>query len=510
MDPSVGTVTQGRTLMSDHPTTTAAAKFAGLKVDLPGLGHLGLTHLYTKTTETSIYRTENPGIVVKMFDLDCGGRPDEMSYGPYTRFQLELANFEDIMNLESLRRFVPIYYGANINYENKYAYIAMEFFHGEDLQSWCDNAANEFFPDEWVTKFKEAIFEAFSILTLFHKHGIVVVDFKPDNIIRLGERGVKFVDMGAFFTSRHHNAPEKYVYSATPDYAELLIDVSNIDTGIAPSGAADIFSAGVALFEMATGNSRLELAEPTADEILARPELYRFRDSQIRDLWKQYPHLQELLPLVETQLKARRILFSEVWHLLKGYVGGQVPDWETLPPSQRDNILLATGTTFIAEQLPEQLHWLGGAIAQSTVLRSMRLKSVNELLGLIQSPAPEPALQDVDRFNTLVQYMRDLERPTEFIQRLNTWDTRLNRETGHWAVSAPLAYAQLSDDALFTFVKEAHRDPLGHRFFEIVADLEADDYQDCKLTLWHLQDDHLAWLGGAGEALPAPASQAQF
>src|ERR1051326_9071398 len=111
-------VTRGRTIMSD-PTTAAAAKFKGVKVDLPGLGRLELTQLYTKTTETAIYRTENPGIVVKVFDLDAGGRPDEVAYGPYTRFQLELANFEDIMNLEALRRFVPIYYGANIVYEKK-------------------------------------------------------------------------------------------------------------------------------------------------------------------------------------------------------------------------------------------------------------------------------------------------------------------------------------------------------------------------------------------------------
>jgi serine/threonine protein kinase len=480
--------------MQEHPTT---AKFMDLKVDLPGLGRLGLTQVFKQTTETTIYRTENPGLVVKLFDLDCG-KPEEVSYGPYTRFQLELANFEDIINLEALRRFVPVYYGANINYEKKYAYIAMEFFHGDDLQSWCDNAANEGFSEQWVTEFKEAIFEAFSILVQFHKHGIVVVDFKPDNILRLGERGVKFVDLGAFFTPRHYSAPEKYVYSATPDYAELLIDVSNIDTGIPPSEAADIFSAGVALFEMATGHSRLEIAEATAEEILARPELFRFRDSQIRDLWRQYPHLKDLLPLLETQLKERRLLFAEVWHLLKGYVSEKVPDWETVPAQQREQILLATGTTFIAEQLPEPLNWLAGPIAHSTVLRSIRLKSVNELLSLIQNPVSEPARQDVETFNTLIQYMRDLERSTEFVQRLNTWDTRLDKETGHWGISAPVAYAQLSDNALFTFVKEARRDPYGHRFFEIVADLEADDYQDCKLTLWHLQDDHLAWLGAAG------------
>ncbi|MGZ8900685.1 MAG: protein kinase domain-containing protein, partial [Limisphaerales bacterium] len=270
--------------------TTVPAKFVGLKVDLSGLGRIQLTEILKQTTETTIYRTDNPTIVVKLFDLDCDSeRPDEMAYGPYTRFNLELENFEDITKHESLRRFVPIYYGANINYEKKYAYIAMEFFHGYDLQTWCDTAAQEGFPDVWVNEFKEAIYEALSILTHFHKLGIVVVDFKPDNILRVGERGVKFVDLGAFFTPRHQNAPEKYIYTATPDYAELLIDISNIDSGLPPSEAADIFSAGVALFEMVTGHSRLEIAQATADEILARPEIFRFRDSQIRDIWKAYP-----------------------------------------------------------------------------------------------------------------------------------------------------------------------------------------------------------------------------
>jgi serine/threonine protein kinase len=487
-------------------TTDVPAKFAGLKIDLPGLGRIGLTEIFKQTTETTIYLTDNPNIVVKLFDLDCGS-DDEVSYGPYTRFTLELANFEDIINQESLRRFVPVYYGANINYEGKYAYIAMEYFHGEDLQTWCDNAANEGFPDQWVNEFKEAIFEAFSILTQFHRLGIVVVDFKPDNILRVGERGVKFVDLGAFFTPRHHNAPEKYVYTATPDYAELLIDVSNIDTGLPPNEAADIFSAGVALFEMATGHSRLEIAEATAEEILARPEVYRFRDSQIKDLWKAYPHLKELLPLVETQLQERRLLFAEVWHVLKGYIAGKVPDWESLDPEQRDQIILATGTTFITEQLPEPLQWLAGAIAHSTVLRSMRLRKVNDLLALIQNPVPEPAQEDLEKFNTLVQYMRDLERPTEFLRRLNTWDTKLDGATGHWAVAAPTAYTQLSDSALFTFLRLSGRDPYGHRFFEIVSDLDADDFQDAKLTLWHLQDDHQAWLGSHCE--PQADQQAQ-
>src|SRR6185437_7920075 len=150
---------------------------------------------------------------------------------------------------------------------------------------------------------------------------------------------------------------------------------------------------------------------------------------------KAYPHLRELLPLVEHQLKERRLLFSEVWHLFKGYIGTKVPDWESTPAAQREQIILATGTTFISEQLPEPLQWLAGPIAQSTVLRGLRLKSVNQLLALIQCPAPAPACEDLALCNTLIQYLRDLEQNTEFIQRLNTWDTRLNRETGHWGIS---------------------------------------------------------------------------
>jgi serine/threonine protein kinase len=469
------------------------AKFAGLNIDLAGLGRVQLTHLLAQTTETAVYYINHPGIVVKIFDLDCG-KADEFGYGPYTRFGLELANFEDIMKIEPLGRFVPTYYGANINHERKFAYIAMEHLPGDDLQTWCDRAAVAEYPLEWVDEFKQCIYEALSIMTEFHKHGIVLVDFKPENIIRLEQRGIKFVDLGAFFTPRHQRVTEKFIYSATPDYSELLIDASNIETGLPLTQASDIFAVGVALFEMATGSSRLEINPATAEEILARPEIYNFRDSQTRDMWRSFPHLKELLPSVETQLKERRILFSELWHLLKAYVAGKVPDWEEIRREEHDQILLATGMTFILEQLPEKLQWLAEAIARSTVLRGIRLKSVTELMTLLENPAPEPAREDILRNNSVVQYLRDMERPTDFIQRLNAWEVRYNPQTAHWCLAAPLVYGHLSESALYTFLKKAHADEQGHRFYQIVGDFEADDFQDSKLTLGPLRDDHYAWM----------------
>jgi serine/threonine protein kinase len=468
-------------------------KFAGLTIELPTIGRIQLTSAIIESTETAIYRITHPGIVVKTFDLSCG-KVDEISFGPYTRFGLELANFEDIIKQEDLRRFVPTYYGANVNYKEHYAYIAMEYLEGQDLQSWCNEGANGGFDPVWVNDFKEMVYDTLFIMTRFHKHGIIMIDFKPDNIIRLSKRGVKFVDLGAFFTPRHYKVRDKYAYSATPDYAELLIDASNIDAGVPPTEASDIFSVGVALFEMATGSSRLEIQPETADEILLHPEVTRFRDSQIRDLWHSYPHLKELLPAVEHQLKDRRILFSEFWQLIKSYLALKVANWETLPAEQRDQFILTSGTTFIQEQLPEPLQWLAGPIAQSTVLRSLRFKKVSELMRLIENPISAGMREDIEQTNSFIQYLRDNEQPYGFVEHINMWEARCNPIGGHWSMGAPIVFANWSESALFTFLKEIHRERDDNRFYGVVTDFEADYFEEGRLTLYHLREDHFAWI----------------
>jgi len=476
-----------------------SGKFTGLIIDVAGLGKVELTDVFKQSSETTIYHTAHPGIVVKTFDLSCG-KADEISYGPYLSWSLELANFEDILGIEELRPLVPAYYGANIDYDKKYAFVAMEYLAGQDLKSWCEEASRAAFEGDWVEEFKEAVYEALAIMTRFHNHGIVLIDFKPDNIIRLREKGIRLVDLGAFFTPRHYNATDKYLYSATPDYAELLIDASNVQAGVPPTEASDIFSAGVALFEMATGASRLEIDGETADEILNNPAIFLFRDSQIRDIWQAYPHLKEALPVMETQLRERRILFSEFWHLLKGYLAHKQTDWESLSGEQRDELIRATGTTFVMEQLPPQLEWLAGPIAQATVLRSMRLKRVADLMKLIANRISEAVREDMENHNCLLQYLRDLQRSVGFVEQLSAWEARLDRETGHWAIAAPVACAQLMDDARFTFLKQAYGDEQGHRYFQIVGDIEADGFQDGKLTMWDLRNDHYAWLGSLATA----------
>lgn len=475
-------------------TDSVSGRLTGVTVNLSGAGKVELTRPLNQNSETSVYATSHPGLVVKTFDLECG-KADELSYGPYLRFRVEVENFRDIQGIEELCSRVPAFFATDMDVERKFAFIAMEYLQGENLLSWSQAAAAADYPSEWVVQFRAAIYETLAIVKLFHRHGIVLIDFKPDNIIRLFDQSIKFVDLGAFFTQRHSQDTENYVYSATPDYAELMIDSSNVQTGLALTQGSDIFSAGVALLELATGSSRLAIADETAQEMLAQPAVYRFRDSQIRDVWKGNPHLQNLLPLMQTQLQERRILFSEFWHLLKSYLALSIAEWDQLPESEHQQLILTTGTTFIADQLPEPLRWLAEPIARATTLRSFRIQSVAELMDLISEPLDEAARDDLVHNNIAIQCGRDLDPPVDFCDSLNQWEIRRNPQTDHWAICSPRVAGELRAVADVTFLKELCRDHEGHRFYQIVGDVEADRSGDGKLMLADLAKVRSAWIG---------------
>lgn len=476
------------------PTATPQPdRHAGLFVQVPGLGRVRLVHALAQNPETALYQTDHAGVVVKVFDLSCG-KPDEIGYGPYLNFQAELANFEEIHAMDGVRECVPAYFGAQIDYDAKFACIAMEYLRGHNLRFWAEETAARGYDATALEDLRRASRDVFAILARFHQRGFIMIDFKPDNVIRLDDGSVRLVDLGAFFTPRHRANVASFVYAATPDHAEVLIDASNLQAGVPLSTASDVFSAGVALFELATANSRLQLDPNTAEEMLANPSMYRFRDSQIADVWRAFPHLKQALPLVRTQLRERRLLFSEAWHLLKAYVATKVADWESLDPAQQDQILLATGTTFIMEQLPPPLAWLAGAIAQATTLRSLRVRSLDDLMGLLASPAPDPVLADITEHNTLIRCLRGLELDTAFATRLNTWETRLDSSSGHWAIAAPVGIRELEENAGFVYLRASHRDDEGHSFWQAVGEEAADDTPAGKASLAHLRNDKQAWI----------------
>jgi serine/threonine protein kinase len=471
----------------------SAGKHAGLVVNLTGLGQVRLVQAIARNPETALYQTDHEGVVVKVFDLDCG-KADEISYGPYANFQAELHTFEEIQAAETISPYVPRYFGANIDYDQKHAFIAMEFLQGQNLRLWAEGTASAGYESAQLDELLQAVMQTFAILDLFHRHGLLVIDFKPDNVIRLPDGAVRLVDLGAFFTPRHGRDLSSFAYAATPDHAEVLIDVSNLQAGVPPAVASDVFSAGVALFEMATSTSRLMIDPATAEEILSQPAMYRFRDSQIQDVWKAFPHLRHELPLVQTQLRERRLLFSELWHLLKAYLAAKVPDWESLAEDQHGQILLSTGTTFIMEQLPPALSWMAGAIARATTLRSLRVGSIGGLIQLLGNPAPDEIQADLAAHSVLVRFLAGLELPADFARRPNSWDVRLNEQSGHWAIAAPAACWELAENAEFVFLRREHTDDEGHAYWRAVDEFDADVEHGRRRHLAQLRHNHQAWL----------------
>lgn len=466
-------------------------RYTGRQIQLAKFGTVVLGTALRVASETAVYLTDHPEVVVKVFDLDCG-LDDEFSYGPFVEYQLEVANFEEIQSLNSLRPLVPAFYGSDIVYEQRFAYVGMEFLVGQDLQEWCDAALKgSDVGSDWVEEFHRTVFETFETLERFHQNRIVVIDFKPENVIRLSDGRIRFVDMGAFFTPRHLGKTKEYLYSATPDYAELMIDSSNVESGIPLTEASDIFAAGVAMFEMVTGESRLTIAPETADAVLDDAGIFLFRDSQIKDVWKSYPHLEAVLPLVETQLKERSLLFSEFWHVLKGYLADEVAAWESLSPEERDAAFVSTGETFIKEHLPEPLSWLAKPIAQATTLRSLRIGSVAELKAMIREPVSAEMMASLESKNVFVQYLRDLGQFDGKLSHLNQWDVRLHEETGAWALSGRACCYCLGSEAAFTSVVSAETDFEGHTFFHLSGD---DGSGETPQSLVELQDSRTSWI----------------
>lgn len=476
-------------MSQSDPSVQWGERFVGRKLVLPDRGEVSLASVLRAGSETAVFRTDQPDVVVKIFDLDCG-LTDELSYGPYVEFQLEVANFEEILSIPELRAFVPGFFGADIDYERRFAFVGMECLDGEDLQEWCQHAKRQQAYETWSDELRQTAFETFRILDQFHSNQIVVIDFKPENVLRLSSGDIRFVDMGAFFTPRHAGKTKEYLYSATPDYAELLIDSSNVESGRALTQATDIFAGGVALFDMVTGESRLSIAAETADIILQNPAIYCFRDSQIKDVWKAFPHLEELLPLVETQLHERRFLFAEFWHVLKGYLAEAVDGWEELTEGQHGELLMTTGEDFIREHLPEALAWLSGPIARATTLRNFRLQSVGDLMDSLREPITADMAALMEKTNGFVQYVSDLGRWDGRLQRLNRWDIRWHEGVGTWALNGPTCCRCLQGDADFAFVRESEVDFEGHRFFV----LSADDGTQAPRALSELKRDKRSWL----------------
>lgn len=127
--------------------------------------------------------------------------------------------------------------------ENGVAYIAMEFLEGGDLRRLIDNRCSLALED--IAKMGADICEA---LAAAHDQGIIHRDVKPANVIVLPNGHVKVADFGIAHVS-DSNLTQDGAMIGTPHYMS-----PEQFMGQKVDGRSDLFSVGIILYELLTGD----------------------------------------------------------------------------------------------------------------------------------------------------------------------------------------------------------------------------------------------------------------
>lgn len=153
--------------------------------------------------------------------------------------------------------------------EHDLAYIAMEFLHGEDLTAFISK--NKKLPIKWVLKIIQDVANA---LDFAHKQDVVHRDIKPANIMYSEEKNlVKVTDFGiARITAS--SKTKTGVVLGTPSYmSPEQLAGKHVD------GRSDLFSLGVMMYEMLSGEQPF-----TGDSMAAL--MYQITNSKQKDITK--------------------------------------------------------------------------------------------------------------------------------------------------------------------------------------------------------------------------------
>ncbi len=126
--------------------------------------------------------------------------------------------------------------------EQEMAYIAMELLKGDDLKKWA--AKDALLPVEKVLEYIAKVADA---LDYAHKQGVIHRDIKPANIMLLEDGSVRVTDFGIARIQESSKTATGTVLG-TPYYmSPEQIAGKKVD------GRSDIFSLGVTLYELLTG-----------------------------------------------------------------------------------------------------------------------------------------------------------------------------------------------------------------------------------------------------------------
>src|SRR5690606_9275515 len=132
-------------------------------------------------------------------------------------------------------------------------YIAMEFLRGQSLAQRLQSGS----PMSLVQKL-DIVIQLLTGLHYAHEQGIVHRDVKPPNIWLLEDGTVKLLDFGIAKIAASTMTSAGSVLGSAYYMAPEQVAGRDVD------GRADVFAAGVVLYEMLAGHRPFEAESPTA------------------------------------------------------------------------------------------------------------------------------------------------------------------------------------------------------------------------------------------------------
>ena len=167
-------------------------------------------------------------------------------------------------------------------------YLAMEYVEGQTLDTFCRR--DDLLPVGTVVEIAARVAEA---LAYAHKSGIVHRDVKPANLMRLGETSVKIMDFG-LAKNPQTQLTQDGTLMGTPAYMS-----PEQVRGDPLDGRSDLFSLGVVLYEMLTGE------KPFGGESVSSV-LYRIVNEDAPEAFTQRPSLPNSLSEFLRQALAKK------------------------------------------------------------------------------------------------------------------------------------------------------------------------------------------------------------
>jgi serine/threonine-protein kinase len=140
--------------------------------------------------------------------------------------------------------------------EKNHTYMVMELVEGRSLRAMMQEQRQ--LPVERALELARAVTEA---LVYMHAQGIVHRDIKPENILLVGDHGIKILDFGIALdeSARRLTWAGLSTTLGTPDYM-----APEQVGGRRGDARTDVYSVGMLLFEMITGNLPFSAANPHA------------------------------------------------------------------------------------------------------------------------------------------------------------------------------------------------------------------------------------------------------